>query len=302
MDASEARRRRSPGIDLRGVCSREFLKTCELTITNEDTGEQLYHCSWATDYTLDEEWVVEAVASGRSRWKVENEGLNVLKNQGYNLEHNYGHGQRYLSMVVFDPLDAGLSLPQCFGPQLLDLPNGTPRTGSPTYLLQRLESADPLPLRFQLAPIAHLYVSTARLGPRAWLGSIPCPRRRLTLPSCGWLAFRPAASWKFRYQRLPISSFTDSAKELDVPNPPLEQKSTLFRRRCATRYSLLRLPLDHSQNCWSGSFDKGTGTTKTRPTAPSSPWPTRSTSLPSGSLNRTRSSAQWQRRSGSTRV
>jgi anthranilate phosphoribosyltransferase len=44
--------------------------------------------------------VVEVVASGRSRWKVENEGFNVLKNRGYNFEHNYGHGQQYLSMVL----------------------------------------------------------------------------------------------------------------------------------------------------------------------------------------------------------
>ena len=73
---------------------------CELTITNEDTGQQLYHCSWATDYTLDKQLVVEVVASGRSRWKVENEGFNVLKNQGYNFEHNYGHGQQYLSIVL----------------------------------------------------------------------------------------------------------------------------------------------------------------------------------------------------------
>ena len=40
------------------------------------------------------------VASGRSRWKVENEGFNVLKNRGYNFEHNYGHGSQYLSAVL----------------------------------------------------------------------------------------------------------------------------------------------------------------------------------------------------------
>ena len=30
---------------------------------------------------------------GRSRWKVKNETLNTLENQGYNFEHNYGHGK-----------------------------------------------------------------------------------------------------------------------------------------------------------------------------------------------------------------
>jgi len=33
----------------------------------------------------------------RSRWKIENETFNTLKNQGYHLEHNYGHGKKYLA-------------------------------------------------------------------------------------------------------------------------------------------------------------------------------------------------------------
>ena len=37
---------------------------------------------------------------GRTRWKVENENLNALKNQGYHLEHNYGHGEEHLSAVI----------------------------------------------------------------------------------------------------------------------------------------------------------------------------------------------------------
>ena len=34
---------------------------------------------------------------GRCRWKIENETFNTLKNQGYNLEHNFGLGQEHLS-------------------------------------------------------------------------------------------------------------------------------------------------------------------------------------------------------------
>ena len=30
--------------------------------------------------------------------KIENETFNTLKNQGYNLEHNYGHGEQNLSV------------------------------------------------------------------------------------------------------------------------------------------------------------------------------------------------------------
>ena len=36
---------------------------------------------------------------GRARWKVENETFNTLKNQGYQFEHNYGHGNQNLSVV-----------------------------------------------------------------------------------------------------------------------------------------------------------------------------------------------------------
>ena len=36
---------------------------------------------------------------GRSRWKIENETFNTLKNLGYNFEHSYGHGKKYLSTV-----------------------------------------------------------------------------------------------------------------------------------------------------------------------------------------------------------
>jgi len=40
------------------------------------------------------------VACGRARWKIENESFNVLKNHGYELEHNFGHGQRFLAMTL----------------------------------------------------------------------------------------------------------------------------------------------------------------------------------------------------------
>ena len=37
---------------------------------------------------------------GRARWKIENETFNTLKNLGYNLEHNYGHGKQFLSTIL----------------------------------------------------------------------------------------------------------------------------------------------------------------------------------------------------------
>jgi hypothetical protein len=53
--------------------------------------------SWVTDITITNENVYTLMRGARARWKVENETFNTLKNQGYNLEHNYGLGQEHLS-------------------------------------------------------------------------------------------------------------------------------------------------------------------------------------------------------------
>lgn len=60
-----------------------------------------YHNSWVTDITVDKQNIVELVQAGRARWKIENETFNTLKNQGYHIEHNFGHGQRNLSINFF---------------------------------------------------------------------------------------------------------------------------------------------------------------------------------------------------------
>jgi hypothetical protein len=65
------------------------------------TGKVTYKNSWVTDIKVDEDNVISLVKGGRARWKIENETFNTLKNQGYHLEHNFGHGQQNLSMIFF---------------------------------------------------------------------------------------------------------------------------------------------------------------------------------------------------------
>ncbi len=60
-----------------------------------------YHNSWVTDFVVTPETVAPITGIGRARWKIENEQFNVQKNHGYELEHNYGHGQQTLSMVCY---------------------------------------------------------------------------------------------------------------------------------------------------------------------------------------------------------
>jgi hypothetical protein len=87
-------------LPLRGDAKTLHVNWCALTIIRTDTGEQLYHNAWITDHALDQKRVVAVARDGRSRWKVENEGINVLKNHGYHFEHNYGHGQQHLSTLL----------------------------------------------------------------------------------------------------------------------------------------------------------------------------------------------------------
>ena len=61
------------------------------------TGESLFYSTWMTDIEVTVENVKELVQVARARWKIENETFNTLKNQGYHLEHNYGHGKKNLA-------------------------------------------------------------------------------------------------------------------------------------------------------------------------------------------------------------
>ena len=62
-------------------------------------GRQLIF-SYITNIRLTKRNAASLLSIGRSRWKVENETFNTLKNQGYNFKHNYGHGEKNLCTVM----------------------------------------------------------------------------------------------------------------------------------------------------------------------------------------------------------
>lgn len=66
-----------------------------------NNGKAGYHNSWVTDIPINEQNIRELARGGRCRWKIENETFNTLKNQGYHIEHNFGHGKKNLSMNFF---------------------------------------------------------------------------------------------------------------------------------------------------------------------------------------------------------
>ena len=71
----------------------------EIEIVNPN-GEVTYHNSFITDLPIGPNNVAELAACGRARWKIENESFNVLKTKGYDIEHNFGHGEQHLASVL----------------------------------------------------------------------------------------------------------------------------------------------------------------------------------------------------------
>jgi len=55
--------------------------------------------TYITDHKLTKYSAADIAKGGRARSKIENETFNTLKNQDYHLEHNYGHGEKYLASV-----------------------------------------------------------------------------------------------------------------------------------------------------------------------------------------------------------
>ena len=58
------------------------------------------HFSWVTNLSINDDNVYRLMRAARSRWRIENETFNTLKNQGYHFEHNFGHGKKNLCSVM----------------------------------------------------------------------------------------------------------------------------------------------------------------------------------------------------------
>ncbi len=72
---------------------------CEVRVTDAK-GNLLHKNAFITDFKITAENVAGIAASGRARWKIENENNNTLKTKGYHLEHNFGHGKQHLSSLL----------------------------------------------------------------------------------------------------------------------------------------------------------------------------------------------------------
>ena len=86
-----------------------FANGLELNDSNKEVKVNMVYCrfkpegkpekifTWITNIELSANNIKQVMDMARSRWKIENEVFNTLKNQEYNFEHNFGHGKKHLA-------------------------------------------------------------------------------------------------------------------------------------------------------------------------------------------------------------
>ncbi len=100
-----------------------------------------YRGSWVTDLPLKEDTIELMVKGARSRWKIENECFNTLKNQGYQIAHNFGHGKENLCFNMYLFILLAFYFHQIF--ELTDrlYQDCRVKFGSKRYMWEKLRSA-----------------------------------------------------------------------------------------------------------------------------------------------------------------
>lgn len=71
-----------------------------MVYTEKKASGKVQRFSWVTKLKITEKNAEKIMRAARSRWRIENETFNTLKNQGYHFEHNYGHGYENLCSVM----------------------------------------------------------------------------------------------------------------------------------------------------------------------------------------------------------
>jgi len=80
--------------------ANDDLKVNFLEYWETDLKGRKKHFTWITNVKISINNVSRLMKGGRARWRIENETFNTLKNQGYNFEHNFGHGKENLCSVM----------------------------------------------------------------------------------------------------------------------------------------------------------------------------------------------------------
>jgi len=60
---------------------------------DETTVDKQTRFVWLTNLKVNKKSIAKIAKGGRLRWKIENEGFNIQKNRGFNLEHPYSQNE-----------------------------------------------------------------------------------------------------------------------------------------------------------------------------------------------------------------
>jgi hypothetical protein len=80
-----------------GVNILDFQEVTQWTSPKGEIKKEVKKFTWVTDIPITKNNAEKIMQGGRTRWKIENETFNSLKNLGYEFEHNFGHGYKNLS-------------------------------------------------------------------------------------------------------------------------------------------------------------------------------------------------------------
>lgn len=100
-----------------------------------------YACGWITDLEVTHKNVRDIVKGGRARWKIENETFNTLKNQGYEFEHNFGHGFKTLSNLLAGLMLLAFLIDQSLEAVNLDFKKALQKLKQRCYLWETIRSS-----------------------------------------------------------------------------------------------------------------------------------------------------------------
>jgi hypothetical protein len=83
------------GVEIRNDKDTLLVNYLSLSIWNGKQNKRAFYNTWITNKTITSGNAAHLASCGRARRKIENEHNNVLKNHGYNLKHNFGHGKTH---------------------------------------------------------------------------------------------------------------------------------------------------------------------------------------------------------------
>lgn len=104
----------------------------------ETTDVRVTKWMWVTDLDVTLKNIHEVMRGARARFHIENQAFNVLKNHGYEFEHNFGHGKKNLHHVFSALMMLAFLIDQCLQKLNKRFQEALAKCGAKKYLWERM--------------------------------------------------------------------------------------------------------------------------------------------------------------------